>query len=137
MLLGAVRAQQNWLTHDSGAGRFAHLGGFARAAMASRHDASFGRNWPLLSCSITDGISPRGGRGRGGRLRAEAAALVDPAVSVELRLGRGACVAEDRCGNPGLARVLTVCERPPGITPAARGPLVGIQVAPQRQHVSS
>ncbi len=74
-------------------------------------------------------------RSRGGRLSVEAAALVDPALSVQLRLGRDRCVASDRCGNLGLARVLAVCERTPGITlNAVRGPSLDIQSGSQHPH---
>ena len=48
------------------------------------------------------------------RLCGDVAALVDPAIAVQLHLGHGACIAFERRGNPRLTRVLTVCERAPG-----------------------
>ena len=48
------------------------------------------------------------------RLSAEAAALVDPALCVQLLLGRGAFVAEDCCRRPRSARVLALRKRTSG-----------------------
>ena len=45
------------------------------------------------------------------RLSAEAAALVDPALCVQLLLGRGAYVAEGCCRSPRSARVLALRKR--------------------------
>jgi hypothetical protein len=79
--------------------------------------------------------SARGALGRGARLSAKAAALVVPAMSVQLRLGPDACLACQPCGNPGPALILTAAQRARGITSIlVRGPFLEIQVPPQRQN---